>query len=93
LESLEQEGSSIQKSTIEQRNWLLSVEFSMFMKIQIADPCYVMAIPIYQTEIVKDKIHTVAVTDKMDFEMVLELGTEIKMVKRIPFWLRRKLIL
>jgi hypothetical protein len=30
----------------------------------------------------------------MDFEMVLELGTEIKMVKkeRIPFWLRRKLI-
>jgi hypothetical protein len=22
-------------------------------------PCYVMAIPIYQTEIVKDKIHTV----------------------------------
>jgi hypothetical protein len=32
-------------------------------------PCYVMAIPIYQTEIVRIKIHTIAVTDKMDFEI------------------------
>ncbi|WP_339920202.1 4'-phosphopantetheinyl transferase superfamily protein [uncultured Flavobacterium sp.] len=45
-----------------------------------------------KTEIVKDKIHTVAVTDKMDFEMVLELDTEIKMVKKkgIPFLVEEK---
>ena len=40
-----------------------------------------------KTEIVKDKIHTVAVTDKMDFKTVLELGPEIKIIKKkgIPF--------
>jgi phosphopantetheinyl transferase (holo-ACP synthase) len=40
-----------------------------------------------KTEIVQDKIHTVAVTNKMDFKIVLELGPEIKIIKKkgIPF--------
>lgn len=40
-----------------------------------------------KTKIVKDKIHTVAVTDIMDFKLVTELEPEIKIIKRkgIPF--------
>jgi phosphopantetheinyl transferase (holo-ACP synthase) len=40
-----------------------------------------------KTKIVEDKIHTIAVTDKMDFELVRELGPEIKIIKEkgIPF--------
>jgi hypothetical protein len=40
-----------------------------------------------KTKIIKDKIHTIAVTNKMDFKEVMELGPEIKIIKKkgIPF--------
>jgi hypothetical protein len=43
------------------------------MKIHYRAPCCNGYTFYTKTEIVKDKIHTVAVTDKMDFKMVLEL--------------------
>ena len=40
-----------------------------------------------QTKIVQDELHTIAVTNIMDFERAMELDTEIKIVKEkgIPF--------
>lgn len=45
-----------------------------------------------KTEIIKDKLHTVAVTNKMDFELVKVLGPETKIIKKegIPFLIEDK---
>lgn len=45
-----------------------------------------------KTEIIEDKIHTIAVTDKVDFNFVLELGPKVKIIKKvgIPFLVEGK---
>ncbi|MEZ7500175.1 4'-phosphopantetheinyl transferase superfamily protein [Flavobacterium sp. Arc3] len=45
-----------------------------------------------KTEIIQDKIHTIAVTDKMDLNFVLELGPTVKIIKKkgVPFLVEGK---